>query len=89
MTTVNSDVHTVNNARQAAWRRIQAEQPATAEFLTAIHQAFGKPAFVQVVAESGEIIMDTGRQYYRREEGVQVTLHALLHGRQNAESLEN
>lgn len=55
--------------RRATWLRLQADYPETAQWLTDMAGAFGKPAFVEVVdTATGEIVVDTGRRYYQREE---------------------
>ena len=51
----------LNDRKRDDWSRVAADHPDHADFIRAVTGAFGKPAFVGVKTDAGEVLMDSRR----------------------------
>ena len=51
----------LNDRKRDDWSRVAADHPDHADFIRAVTGTFGKPAFVGVKTDAGEVLMDSRR----------------------------
>jgi hypothetical protein len=51
----------LNDRKRDDWSRVTADHPDHADFIRAVTGAFGKPAFVGVKTDAGDVLMDSRR----------------------------
>lgn len=51
----------LNDRKRDDWSRVAADHPGHADFIRGITGAFGKPAFVGVKTDAGDVLMDSRR----------------------------
>lgn len=49
------------NKKLSQWNTVKEKAPEIANFMIEINKAFGKPAFVKVELNSGEVILDSSK----------------------------
>jgi len=57
----NQKQSVLNDRKRDDWSRVAADHPDHADFIRAVTGAFGKPAFVGVKTDAGEVLMDSRR----------------------------
>ena len=62
MSAITGDTETVRRFRKAAdWATVQERHPDVAAHIAEFASAFGKPAFLRVTGNTGDVLLDSRR----------------------------